>query len=83
MQHNKRNWQFARSMRAGRRAAVVMSLLHLARLNSHDVRASMKDVRKHLPTLPASHISDVVPHRWTHAYFLQLSPEYLQDGITG
>ena len=33
MPHNKKNWQFARSMRAGRRAAVVMSLLHSARLN--------------------------------------------------
>jgi hypothetical protein len=41
MQRNKKNWQFARSLRAGRRAAAVMSVLHLARLNSHDVRAYM------------------------------------------
>ncbi len=61
----KKNWLFAGSLRAGQRAAAVMTLLHSARLNGHDVHAYMKDVLERLPTLPASRISDLLPHRWT------------------
>jgi len=63
----KKNWLFAGSLRAGQRAAAVMTLLHSARLNGHDVHAYMKDVLERLPTLPASRISDLLPHRWTPA----------------
>jgi transposase len=61
----KKNWLFAGSLRAGQRAAAVMTLLHSARLNGHDVHAYMKDVLERLPTLPVSRISDLLPHRWT------------------
>jgi hypothetical protein len=61
----KKNWLFAGSFRAGQRADAVMSLLHSARLNGHDVHAYMKDILKRLPTLPASRVSDLLPHRWT------------------
>lgn len=61
----KKNWLFAGSLRAGQRAAAVMSLLHSARLNGHDAHAYMKDVLDRLPTLPASRISELLPHRWT------------------
>lgn len=61
----KKNWLFAGSLRAGQRAAAVMSLLHSARLNGHDAHAYMKDVLERLPTLPASRISELLPHRWT------------------
>ena len=63
----KKNWLFAGSLRAGQRAAAVMTLLHSARLNGHDVHAYMKDVLERLPTLPASRISDLLPHYWTPA----------------
>jgi len=63
----KRNWLFAGSLRAGRRAAAVMILLHSARLNGHDVHAYMTDILERLPTLPASRISDLFPHHWTPA----------------
>jgi transposase len=63
----KKNWLFAGSLRAGQRAAAVMSLLHSARLNGHDVHAYMKHILERLPTLPASRISDLLPHRWTPA----------------
>jgi len=33
----RKNWLFAGSLRAGQRAAAVMSLMHSARLNGHDV----------------------------------------------
>lgn len=61
----KKNWMFAGSLRAGKRAAAVMTLLHSARLNSLDVHAYMKDVLERLPTLPASRITERLPHRWT------------------
>jgi transposase len=63
----KKNWLFAGSLRAGQRAAAVMSLLHSARLNGHDVHAYMKDVLERLPTLPASRTSELLPHRWMPA----------------
>jgi hypothetical protein len=58
------NWLFAGSLRAGQRAAAVMSLLHSARLNGHDPYAYLKDVLERLPTQPASRIGELLPHRW-------------------
>jgi hypothetical protein len=40
----KHNWLFPGSLRAGKRAAAVMTLLNSARLNGHDPYAYMKDV---------------------------------------
>ncbi|MBK6852768.1 MAG: IS66 family transposase [Burkholderiales bacterium] len=58
------NWLFAGSLRAGKRAAAVMSLLHSARINGHDPYAYFKDVLERLPTHPASRIDELLPHRW-------------------
>lgn len=61
------NWLFAGSLRAGKRAAAVMSLVHSARLNAHDPYAYLKDVLERLPTQPASRIQDLLPHHWQPA----------------
>uniref|UniRef100_UPI0013D4BE66 IS66 family transposase n=1 Tax=Acinetobacter baumannii TaxID=470 RepID=UPI0013D4BE66 len=37
------NWLFAGSLRAGQRAAAVMSLIQSAKLNGHDPYAYLKD----------------------------------------
>jgi transposase len=58
------NWLFAGSLRAGQRAAAVMSLLHSAKLNGHDPYAYLKDVLTRLPTQPAGRIEELLPHRW-------------------
>jgi transposase len=58
------NWLFAGSLRAGKRAAAVMSLVHSARLNGHDPYAYLKDILERLPTHPAKRIDDLLPHRW-------------------
>jgi transposase len=58
------NWLFAGSLRAGQRAAAVMSLVHSARLNGHDPYAYLKDVLERLPTQPASRVEELLPHRW-------------------
>jgi len=58
------NWLFAGSLRAGKRAAAIMSLIHSARLNGHDPYAYLRDVMERLPTQPASRIDELLPHRW-------------------
>lgn len=59
------NWLFAGSLRAGKRAAAVMSLVHSARLNGHDPYAYLRDVLDRLPTQPARRIAELLPHRWS------------------
>lgn len=63
----RKNWLFAGSLRAGQRAAAVMSLIQSARLNGHDPYAYLKDVLTRLPTHKASQIADLLPHRWQPA----------------
>ena len=58
------NWLFAGSLRAGQRAAAVMSLLQSAKLNGIDPYAYIKDVLTRLPTQPAARIEELLPHRW-------------------
>jgi len=55
-----KNWLFAGSLRAGRRAAAVMSLLQSAK---HPY-AYLKDVLTRLPTQSNSRIEELLPHRW-------------------
>ena len=52
----RNNWLFAGSLRAGKRAAAIMSLVHSARLNGHDPYAYLRDVLERLPTQPARRI---------------------------
>jgi len=61
----RKNWLFAGSLRAGQRAAAVMSLVHSARLNGHEQFAYLKNVLERLPTQPNSRIAELLPHRWT------------------
>jgi transposase len=61
----RNNWLFAGSLRAGKRAAAVMSLVHSARLNGHDPYAYLRDVLERLPTQAASRIAELLPHRWS------------------
>jgi transposase len=58
------NWLFAGSLRAGNRAAAVMSLVHPARIIGHDPYAYLHEVLERLPTHPASRIDELLPHRW-------------------
>ncbi len=60
----RNNWLFAGSLRAGKRAAAVMSLVHSARINGHDPYAYLRDVLDRLPTQPASRVQELLPHRW-------------------
>nr|WP_225930859.1 MULTISPECIES: transposase domain-containing protein [Pseudomonas] len=58
------NWWFAGSLRSGKRAAAIMSLIQSARFNGHDPYAYLKDVLTRLPTQRASEIAELLPHKW-------------------
>ena len=58
------NWLFAGSLRAGQRAAAVMSLIQSARMNGHDPYAYFKDILTRLPTQQANRVEELLPHRW-------------------
>jgi transposase len=60
----RNNWLFAGSLRAGQRAATVMSLVQSAKLNGLDPYRYLKDILERLPTQPASRLEDLLPHRW-------------------
>jgi len=63
----RKNWLFAGSLRSGKRAAAIMSLIQSARLNGHDPYAYLKDVLTRLPTQRASEIEQLLPHKWHQA----------------
>ena len=63
----RNNWLFAGSLRAGKRAAAIMSLIHSARMNGRDPYANLRDVLERPPTQPASRIGELLPHRWQAA----------------
>ena len=60
----RKNWLFAGSLRAGKRAAAIMSLIQSAKLNGHEPLAYLKDVLTRLPTQPASRVCQLLPHHW-------------------
>jgi hypothetical protein len=61
----RKNWLVAGSLRAGQRAAAIMSLIQSAKLNGHDPHVYLKDVMDSLPTWPNSRIGELLPHRWS------------------
>ena len=63
----RNNWLFAGSLRAGQRAAAVMSLVQSARMNGHDPYAYLKDVLTRVPTHRARDIDQLLPHHWQPA----------------
>lgn len=64
-------WLFAGSLRSGKRAAAIMSLIQSARMNGHDPYAYLKDVLTRLPTQRVSEIDQLLPHQWMPARVMQ------------
>jgi len=59
----KKNWLFAGSERAGRRAAAIQSLLGTAKLNGVEPYAWLKQTLEKLPAWPNSRIDELLPLR--------------------
>ena len=60
----RKSWLFAGSELAGKRAAIVMSLVQSARLHGHDPWVYLKDVLERLLAHPNHRIDELLPHRW-------------------
>jgi hypothetical protein len=59
----KKNGLFAGSERAGKRAAVIQSLLGTAKLNGLDPAAWLRDTLEKLPTWPNNRLDELLPLR--------------------
>jgi hypothetical protein len=59
--HNKKNWMFVGSERAGKRAAAIQSLLYTAKLNGLDPATWLRETLEKLPTCPNSQIDSLLP----------------------
>ncbi|MCP2010714.1 hypothetical protein L1274_004456 [Duganella sp. HSC-15S17] len=59
--HNKKNWLFTGSERAGRRAAAIQSLFATAKLNGLDPLRWLSSVLERLPTCPNSQLDTLLP----------------------
>ena len=57
----KKNWLFAGSERAGRRAAAIQTLIGTAKLNGLDPHAWLKETLEKLPAWPNSRIDELLP----------------------
>src|SRR5471032_1975910 len=76
------NLLFAGSLRSGKRAAAIMSLIQSARLNGHDPYAYLKDVLTRLPTQRVSEIAELLPHHWVRSRNLQWNGQTLQSFVS-
>ena len=66
--HKKKNWLFAGSERAGKRAAAIQSLLGTAKLNGINPAVWLLDTLEKLPTWPNRRIDELLP----------LAPEWIE-----
>jgi transposase len=64
----RKSWLFAGSELAGKRAAMVMSLVQSAKLHGHDPWVYLKDVLERLLSHPNHRIGELLPHRWKPAF---------------
>jgi transposase len=60
----RRNWLFAGSMRGGRAAAVIYTLIECCRLAKVDMVSYLADVLVRVATHPASRVEDLLPATW-------------------
>ena len=63
----RKNWLFAGSAEAGRRAAVLMTLVGTCKLQGVDPEAYLADVLVRVGTTTVSCIGDLTPRGWRRA----------------
>lgn len=69
------NWLFAGSLRAGKRAAAIMSLIQSAKLNGLNPHDYLRDVLQRLPTHLNSRIDELLPHNWKPLTIAETEPD--------
>ncbi|MCP3994290.1 MAG: IS66 family transposase [bacterium] len=63
----RRNWLFAGSIRGGRAAATVYTLIECCRIAKVDIVSYLADVLVRVATHPASRIGELLPEYWAKA----------------
>jgi transposase len=63
----RKSWLFAGSDRGGERAAVMLTLIHTARLNGIDPQAWLADVLSRIADQKISHLAALLPWIWRDA----------------
>lgn len=67
----RRNWLFAGSVRGGRAAAVIYTLIECCRLAKVDMVSYLADVLVRVATHPASRIDELLPANWAERFTQQ------------
>ncbi len=65
--HNRKNWLFAGSADAGRRAAVLVTLVNSCKLAGVDPQAYLKDVLLAVASVAMSQVEQLTPRGWKAA----------------
>ena len=64
----RRNWLFAGSMRGGRAAAIVYTLIECCRQAGVDMVAYLADVLVRVSTHPARRLEELLPENWARQF---------------
>jgi hypothetical protein len=82
--HKRKAWLFCGSELAGQRAAMVMSLVAVAKLSGHEPWAYLRNVLERLPIHPNSRIGELLPHfQLLSGHDPSSRVGSIQDGMTG
>jgi transposase len=60
----RKAWLFAGSERGAERAAIMLTLIMTARLNSVDPKAWLADVFRRIAEIPQSRLHELLPWEW-------------------
>ena len=60
----RKAWLFAGSDRGAERAAIMLTLIMTARLNSVDPKAWLADVFRRIAEIPQSRLHELLPWEW-------------------
>ena len=61
----RKSWLFAGSDRGGERAAIMLTLIHTAKLNNVDPQAWLADVLARINEHKARDLDQLLPWKWT------------------
>ncbi len=64
----RKNWLFAGSMRGGRAAAVIYTLVESCKVSGVDALAYLADVLVRVATHPATRIGELLPANWAKQF---------------